>query len=396
MAASGNALSGVKILDLSRVLAGPWATQLLADLGADVIKVEKPGSGDDTRSWGPPWFGDEDGAREAAYFVAANRGKRSILADIGTPEGAALVTRLAARSDVLVENFKVGGLARYGLDYASLARINPRLIYCSISGFGQSGPYADRPGYDFIVQAMGGLMSVTGTEHGPPMKAGVALTDILTGLYASNGILAALHQREKTGEGQHIDVALLDVQVATLANQASNYLATGHNPRRRGNAHPNIVPYQSFATSDGDIAVAAGNDAQFQRLCELIERPDLAVDSRYATNAARVAMREDLIPMLASRFALKPSAHWLEQLAAGGVPAGPVNTLSDVFADPQVRHRELAIDMPHAGLGHVRGVACPLRLSRSSSSARRGPPLLGEHHAEILDELAAEDEAAAT
>jgi crotonobetainyl-CoA:carnitine CoA-transferase CaiB-like acyl-CoA transferase len=385
MTAAGTtrALEGLRVLDLSRVLAGPWATQLLADLGADVVKVERPGVGDDTRSWGPPYFEGEGGVREAAYFVSANRGKRSIAIDIAAPEGQRVIADLAARADVLVENFKVGDLKRYGLDYATLSAANPRLIYCSISGFGQEGPYAHLPGYDFIMQAMGGLMSVTGEPEGEPMKAGVAITDIMTGLYASNGILAALQQRERTGAGQYIDIALLDVQIATMANQALNYLASGRNPTRHGNAHPNVVPYQTFHTADGGIAVATGNDRQFVTLCRILGLEDIGADPAYASNAGRVAGRAKLIPALQARFETQPTAYWLDRLLASGVPAGPVNTLHDVFADPHVAARGVRIAMPHSAIDGLPGVACPLRLSASPPRADRGPPMLGEHDGEI-------------
>ncbi len=376
---AARALDGVRVLDLSRVLAGPWATQLLADLGAEVIKIERPGTGDDTRGWGPPWFTAPDGSREAAYFTCANRGKRSLAVDVGTPEGAALVASLADEADVLVENFKVGGLARYGLDQATLRARNPRLIYCSISGFGQDGPYASLPGYDFIVQAMGGLMSLTGEPDGQPMKAGVALTDILTGLYACNGILAALHQRESTGLGQWVETSLLDVQIASLANQAAAYLAEGRDPPRHGNAHPSIVPYQAFATSTGTIALAVGNDAQFRQLCVLLEREDLSRDPSLVTNAGRVANRDRLIPALEEEFLRRSAAEWLDALRAAGIPAGPVNAMGDVFADPHVQARGVRRVMPHRALGELPGVACPVRLSASAPRDDLGPPALDEH-----------------
>ncbi len=377
--APARALEGVRVLDLSRVLAGPWATQLLADLGADVIKIERPGTGDDTRGWGPPWFTHGEDSREAAYFTCANRGKRSLAVDISDADGAALVASLADEADVLVENFKVGALARYGLDYAVLSARNPRLVYCSISGFGQDGPYASLPGYDFIIQAMGGLMSLTGELGGPPMKAGVALTDILTGLYACNGILAALHQRSNTGRGQWVETSLLDVQVAALANQAAGYLAAGCDPQRHGNAHPSIVPYQAFETSTRTIALAVGNDAQFGQLCILLGREDLGRDPAYATNAGRVAGRDKLIPMLEAEFRRRTADEWIDALRAAGIPAGPVNTIGDVFADPHVQAREIRKDMPHAALGLVPGVACPVRLSASPPRGDLGPPVLDEH-----------------
>ncbi len=371
------ALAGVRVLDLSRVLAGPWATQLMADLGAEVIKVERPGVGDDTRHWGPPWFTGPDGTREAAYFACANRGKRSVAIDLASAEGAAQVRELAMEADVLVENFKSGDLARHGLDADSLMQLNPRLIYCSISGFGGDGPYADRPGYDFVIQAMGGLMSVTGGADEGPAKAGVALVDIMSGLYASNGVLAALQRRERTGRGGLVEVALFDVQVAAMANQASNYLATGRDPKRWGNAHPNIVPYQDFACADGHIAVAVGNDRQFTALCDALERPEVGRDAAYASNADRVAQREVLIPILAQAFASGTCTHWLERLIAAGVPAGAVNSLSGVFADPHLQARGLKVVMAHDTLGEIPGVACPIRIDRRPQLAEAGVPSLG-------------------
>lgn len=381
------ALDGVRIVDLSRVLAGPWATQLLADLGADVMKVERPGFGDDTRSWGPPWFDTPDGRHESAYFICTNRGKRSIAVDFTSPEGSELIGKMLGEADVLVENFKVGSLERYGLDYASLSARYPRLIYCSISGFGQEGPYAELPGYDFIAQAMGGLMSLTGEPDGAPMKAGVALTDIMTGLYACSGILAALIQRQSTGHGQHVTTCLFDVQIAALANQASSYLATHSNPRRHGNAHPSIVPYQAFDAADGAIAIGVGNDTQFRRLCEVLGRSELSRDARFATNAGRVTNRETLIPILAGLFRTRDKSYWIHNLAALGIPVGPVNTVAEVFADPHVQQRNIAISMPHASLGSVAGVACPVRLSDSPPRVDLGPPVLDEHGAQIRQQL---------
>lgn len=387
------ALSHLKVLDLSRVLAGPWATQLLADLGAEVIKVEKPGSGDDTRHWGPPWLKDGNGqpTDTAAYFLCANRNKRSLTVDFTRPEGQEIVRRLAKEADVVVENFKVGGLAAYGLDYASLAALNPRLIYCSITGFGQSGPYANRAGYDFLIQGMGGLMSITGRADGEegagPQKVGVALTDILTGLYATVGVLAALAHRERTGQGQYIDLALLDVQVACLANQALNYLVAGVPPKRMGNAHPNIVPYQDFPTADGDMILAIGNDAQFARFCELAGHPEWAVDTRFATNAARVEHRAVLIPLIRQVTVTKPTAAWIAALEATGVPCGPINDLAQVFDDPQVIHRSLRIAMDQPGIGAVPQVANPLKLSATPVDYRRAPPPLGADTDAILAEL---------
>ncbi|ANQ85115.1 hypothetical protein dqs_2078 [Azoarcus olearius] len=384
------ALSHIRVLDLSRILAGPWAGQLLADLGADVIKVERPGAGDDTRGWGPPFLKDEQGENTpvAAYYLCANRNKRSITIDITRPEGQALVKQLAAESDVVLENFKLGGLAQYGLDYAALKAINPRLIYCSITGFGQDGPYAPRAGYDFLIQGLGGLMSLTGRpddeEGGGPMKVGVALTDILTGLYATNAVLAALAWREKSGEGQFIDLALLDVQIACLANQAMNYLTTGQNPKRLGNAHPNIVPYQDFPTADGYMILAIGNDGQFARFCTEAGAPELAADPRYATNKARVENRNTLIPALKRLTIERSTADWVAALEALAVPCGPINTLADVFADPQVQARGLKVTMPHPLAGEVPLVANPLRLSATPVEYRNPPPLLGQHTEQIL------------
>jgi crotonobetainyl-CoA:carnitine CoA-transferase CaiB-like acyl-CoA transferase len=382
-------LDGIKVLDLSRVLAGPWCTQLLADLGATIFKIERPGEGDDTRTWGPPFHESTKtpGERMASYFMSANRGKHSVAIDIAQPDGAAIVRDLASHCDILVENFKVGGLRKYGLDYARIHAQNPRLIYCSITGFGQDGPYAERPGYDFIVQGMGGLMGVTGVPDGEPMRAGVAITDIMTGMYACTGILAALHHRNKTGIGQHIDIALLDVQVATMANQALSYLVTNQNPRRLGNAHASIVPYQAFATRNGDITIAAGNDNQFRKLCAVLGEPSLATDLRYATNAARVANRTDLIAHLQALF-----HHWnqpdiLAALEAAGVPAGPINSLEQVFSDPQVRHRRMAFMQESPEIGPLPAVRCPLRLSAADVGSTLPPPSLGAHTQTVLQEV---------
>jgi crotonobetainyl-CoA:carnitine CoA-transferase CaiB-like acyl-CoA transferase len=376
------ALAHLRVLDLSRVLAGPWASQVLADLGAEVIKVERPGTGDDTRAWGPPYL-----AGESAYFISTNRGKKSITVDLSRPEGQEIVRRLAARSDALLENFKAGALERYGLGYAQLAPLNPRLVYCSISGFGQTGPYRDRAGYDFLVQGMGGLMSLTGEPEGVPMKAGVAITDILTGMYAATAILAALTHRDRTGRGQHIDLALLDVQVAMLANQAENFLVTGRPPERMGNAHPSIVPYRAFAARDGHIVVAVGNDGQFARLCAVAGRPELASDARFATNAARVRNREELEPLLAAIIAQRPRQEWIASLEAAGVPCGPINDLAQVFADPQVRQRGLQVEAPHPLAGTVPMVRSPLRLSETPARSDVPPPLLGQHTFEVLKEV---------
>ncbi|WP_226503714.1 CaiB/BaiF CoA-transferase family protein [Pseudomonas sp. MWU16-30317] len=387
------ALSHVRVLDLSRVLAGPWAGQILADLGADVIKVERPGKGDDTRAWGPPFLKDAGGSdtSEAAYYLSANRNKQSVTIDFTRPEGQQLVRELVAQSDIVIENFKVGGLAAYGLDYAALKAINPRLIYCSITGFGQTGPYATRAGYDFMIQGLGGLMSLTGRseaeEGAGPVKVGVALTDILTGLYSAVAVLAALAHRDLQGVGQHIDMALLDVQVACLANQAMNYLTTGTAPRRLGNAHPNIVPYQDFPTADGDFILTVGNDNQFRRFAAVAGQPQWADDLRFATNAARVANRALLIPLIRQATVFKTTAQWVEVLEQAGVPCGPINDLAQVFADPQVLARELAISLPHALAGCVPQVASPLRLSETPVEYRRAPPLLGEHTEEVLARL---------
>ncbi len=384
------ALSHIRVLDLSRVLAGPWAGQILGDLGAEVIKVERPGSGDDTRHWGPPYVKDANGhdSREAAYFQSANRNKQSVTLDFTQPEGQRLVRELVQNCDVLLENFKVGGLAAYGLDYASLKAINPRLIYCSITGFGQDGPYAKRAGYDFMIQGLGGLMSLTGKPDGEdgagPMKVGVALTDILTGLYATVGVLAALNQREQSGLGQHIDVALLDVQVACLANQAMNYLNTGVSPKRLGNAHPNIVPYQDFPSADGNFIIAVGNDGQFRKLCEVAGLTALADDPRFASNKARVAHRSELIPLLRQATVFKTTAEWVTLLETAGVPCGPINDLAQVFADPHVQARGLRLDLPNSLGSTTPQVASPLRLSETPVTYRNAPPLLGEHTEQVL------------
>jgi crotonobetainyl-CoA:carnitine CoA-transferase CaiB-like acyl-CoA transferase len=386
------ALSNVTVLDLSRILAGPWAGQVLADLGADVIKIEKPQGGDDTRSWGPPFLQHTDSEdrspADAAYFLCANRNKKSVTVDFTTPEGRALVQQLAREADVVLENFKVGGLKAYGLDYESLKAINPRLIYCSITGFGQTGPYAARPGYDFLVQAMGGLMSITGrgdAEPGAgPQKAGVAVTDILTGLYAAIGILAALNHREHSGVGQHIDLSLLDVQVACLANQAMNYLVSGKAPERLGNAHPNIVPYQDFPTQDGYMIIAVGNDSQFARLCAEMGIGELATESRFATNQTRVANRVELIERLNAVTRTRPTAAWTAALEKAGVPCGPINTIDAVFSDPQVQARAMKVDMPHPVSGSVSLVANPLRLSETPVTYRTAPPTLGAQTEEVL------------
>ncbi len=387
------ALSHIRVLDLSRVLAGPWAGQILADLGADVIKVERPVCGDDTRSWGPPFLKDETGQNttEAAYYLSANRNKQSVTIDFTRPEGQRLVRELVAKSDIVIENFKVGGLAAYGLDYASLKAVNPKLIYCSITGFGQTGPYAKRAGYDFMIQGLGGLMSLTGRpdgdEGGGPVKVGVALTDILTGLYSTTAILAALAHRDQSGVGQYIDMSLLDVQVACLANQAMNYLTTGIAPKRLGNAHPNIVPYQDFPTADGDFILTVGNDSQFRKFAEVAGQSQWATDPRFLTNKLRVANRGELIPLIRQATVFKTTAQWVDELEAAGVPCGPVNDLAQVFDDPQVLARGLAIELPHALGGRVAQVASPIRLSETPVEYRRAPPLLGEHTSQVLQEL---------
>ena len=384
------ALSHLRVLDLSRVLAGPWAGQILADLGAEVIKVERPGNGDDTRAWGPPFLKDAYGEStgEAAYYLSANRNKQSVTIDFTKPEGQRLVRELAAKSDILIENFKVGGLEAYGLDYASLKAVNPQLIYCSITGFGQTGPYAKRAGYDFMIQGLGGLMSLTGRPEGEegagPVKVGVALTDILTGLYATVAILAALAHRQHDGGGQHIDMALLDVQVACLANQAMNYLTTGVSPKRLGNAHPNIVPYQDFPTADGDFILTVGNDSQFRKFAEVAGQPGWADDPRFVSNKQRVANRAVLVPLIRQATVFKTTAQWVEQLEAVGVPCGPINEMAQVFADPQVQARGLAFELPHALAGLVPQVGSPIRLSETPVEYRRAPPLLGEHTQEVL------------
>ncbi|WP_217477488.1 CaiB/BaiF CoA transferase family protein [Stutzerimonas stutzeri] len=387
------ALSHIRVLDLSRVLAGPWCGQILGDLGAEVIKVERPRTGDDTRHWGPPYLKDQQGENtsEAAYYLSANRNKQSLTLDFTKPEGQRIIRDLVAQCDVLLENFKVGGLAAYGLDYESLKAINPKLVYCSITGFGSDGPYAARAGYDFMIQGLGGLMSLTGRaedeEGAGPVKVGVALTDILTGLYATVGVLAALNSREQTGVGQHVELALLDVQVACLANQAMNYLTTGVAPKRMGNAHPNIVPYQDFPTADGDIILTIGNDGQFRKFAEAAGHPEWADDPRFASNKARVAHRKELIPLIRQVTVFRTTAEWVALLERAGVPCGPINDLAQVFADPQVLARGLRVDMPHPLAGSVPQVASPIRLSETPVAYRKAPPVLGEHSEAILQGL---------
>jgi crotonobetainyl-CoA:carnitine CoA-transferase CaiB-like acyl-CoA transferase len=375
-------LEGIKVLDLSRVLAGPWCTQLLADLGAEVIKVERPGAGDDTRHWGPPWFGEGD-SRVAAYFLSCNRGKKSVAIDFSQPEGAELMGRLAATADVVVENYKVGGLAKFGLDEPSLRIANPRLIYASITGFGQDGPYADRAGYDYIIQGMGGLMSITGLPDdepgGGPMRVGVAVVDLFTGMYTAVSVLASLYRREKSGEGSHIDMALFDTQLAMLANQASNALITGNDPPRQGNTHPNIVPYQLFAAADKPLIIAVGNDRQFARLAALCGHPEWPDDERFATNAARIAHREDIVRMIGDSIRRKSAAEWFEQLETAGIPAGPINRISEALADVQAQHRQMV-----RNIAGVPAVGSPIRLDGVRADSELPPPRLGEHTAEVL------------
>jgi len=386
-------LQGLRVLDLSRVLAGPWATQLFADMGADVVKIEKPGSGDDTRSFGPPWITDSDSGErvDAAYYACANRGKRSVTLDIACPRGMAIARQLAQQADIVVENYKVGALAKYGLDYESLRQSNPGLIYCSITGFGQTGPYRNRPGYDFLIQGMGGLMSVTGERDdlpgGGPQRAGVALADIITGLYASSAVLAALHHRDATGSGQYIDLALLDGQVSVLANQGMNWLIGNQVPRRSGNGHPNIVPYQAFATSDGHIILAVGNDEQYRRFCEVAGRPELGTDPKYATIAARNGNRDELIPQLAALIRGRSSDEWIALLEQAQVPCGPINTIDRVFADPQIAARGMKLDLPHPRAGTLPSIANPIRFSATPIEYTHAPPVLGQHTDEVLREL---------
>ncbi|MDH4051463.1 MAG: CoA transferase [Rubrivivax sp.] len=385
------ALAGLRVLDLSRVLAGPWCTQTLADLGADVIKVERPGQGDDTRGWGPPFLTGRDGAdtRESAYYLGTNRNKRSVTIDLAQAEGQALVRRLATGCDVVVENFKVGDMARYGLDAATLRALDPRLIYCSITGFGQTGPYRDRAGYDYAIQGIGGLMSVTGERDdlpgGGPQKVGVAVADLFTGMYATVAILAALRHRDATGQGQVIDMALLDTQVAMLANLGANFLVTGQAPRRAGNAHQNIVPYQVFAVADGHLILAVGNDAQYARFCQVAGCPELANDARFVRNADRVRNRAVLVPLLAERLLQRDKAGWLEALQAAKVPCGPINDLAEVFADAQVGERAMTVPVPHPLSDTLRLVASPIKMSATPPALRHPPPLLGQHTDEVLE-----------
>jgi crotonobetainyl-CoA:carnitine CoA-transferase CaiB-like acyl-CoA transferase len=387
-------LNGIKVLDLTRVLAGPWATQLLADFGADVIKIEDPRGGDETRHWGPPFLEprQEGASAQSAYFLSANRGKRSVALNIATADGQRIVRALAARSDVLVENFRVGTLARRGLAWADLHAVNPRLVYCSVSAFGQDGPRRDEPGYDAMIQASGGLMSITGNAEGEagagPQKVGVAVADLMAGMYATSGILAALHHRERTGAGQHIDIALYDTQLAWLANQALNYLVGGVAPRRQGTGHPNIVPYQAFATADGYLMLAVGNDRQFASFVQAAGAPELAADPCFASNAQRVLHRASLVPVLERLMREATTQEWIQRLRACGVPCGPINDIGQALADPQAVHRGTRIEMQHAAFGSVPGVRNPLRFSDSPLAFERAPPLLGAHTESVLrDEL---------
>lgn len=389
-------LAGIKVLDLSRVLAGPWCTQNLADLGADVYKIERPGTGDDTRGWGPPYLNDANGnpTSEAAYYLSANRNKRSIALDIASPEGAAIVREMAKKCDILVENFKVGGLKKYGLDYDSIKAINPKLIYCSITGFGQTGPMAPLPGYDFMVQGFGGLMSITGERDdlpgGGPQKAGVAVTDLFTGMYATVAILAALQERHRSNLGQHIDMALLDCHVAMLANQNLNYMTTGVAPTRAGNAHQNVVPYQVFAAKDGHLIIATGNDSQYRAYCQAIGRPDLAEHPDYVTNAKRLVNRDVLIPELTRIMLTRTRDEWIAAMQKVGVPCGPINNIAQVFETPQVKAREIWKEIPHPLGGTAPTTASPMRFSDTPVQYRFAPPLLGQHTEEVLRELGIE------
>ena len=386
-------LAGIKVLDLSRVLAGPWCTQLLADLGAEVIKIERPGSGDDTRHWGPPWHGEGD-KRVAAYFLSCNRGKKSAAIDFGREEGAALVRKLAADSDIVVENFKVGGLKKFGLDAKSLRAANPRLVYASITGFGQDGPYAERAGYDFIIQGMGGMMSITGLPDGEPgggpMRAGVAIADLFTGMYTCVSILAALYGREKTGEGATIDLALFDTQLAVLANQAANALISGEDPPRQGNTHPNIVPYQPFDAAEQPIIIAVGNDRQFARLARICGHPEWVSDERFSSNAARVANRANMVRLVSETIRGKPASAWLDQLEAAGIPAGPINRISQAMEDVQAQHRAMVRNIAGIPL-----VGSPVRLDGERADSDLPPPALGEHTQEVLEKLGLEPAEAA-
>lgn len=396
MTAKPAALDGIKVLDLSRVLAGPWCTQILADLGADVIKIERPGVGDDTRTWGPPFIKDADGndTDQASYFTACNRNKRSVTVDMATPDGQALLKQMAAQADIVVENFKTGGLKQYGLDHESLRAANPRLIYCSVTGFGHDGPYAERAGYDLMIQAMTGMMSITGRPDGEPgggpLRVGVALTDLFTGVYASTAILAALQVRDRTGEGQHIDMALLDVGMAILANQASAFLNTGKAPQRQGNTHPSLAPYQDFPTLDGSMLLAIGNNGQFARFCEAAGHAEWAADARFASNTLRVKHRGVLIPMMEELTRTRSTADWVALLEDKAVPCGPINDIAQAFDDAQVKSRGLAVTLPRDagdGIASITGVASPLRLTATPPVLRHAPPALGQHTREVLAEF---------
>jgi formyl-CoA transferase len=386
-------LSHIRVLDLSRVLAGPWASQNLADLGAEVIKIERPGSGDDTRAWGPPFLKDADGreTNNSAYYLSVNRGKKSVTLDLSRPEGQRIARELAARSDVLLENYKVGGLAKYGLGYDEVRKLNPRIVYCSITGFGQTGPHAHRPGYDFIFQGMGGLMSITGERDdlpgGGPQKVGIAITDVLTGMYAALAITAALAHRERTGEGQYIDLALLDTIVAFGANQIFNYFVSGNVPPRYGNAHANLAPYEVFPTADGHLILAAGNDGQWRNFCNAAGRPELAADPRFRTNPDRIRNRKELIRIVRDIMKERTRKDWIARLDAAGVPCGPINNYEEVFDDPQVRHRGLKIKTPHPQTGSLPGIASPMRFSKTPVEYDLPPPLLGQHTREVLGGL---------
>jgi crotonobetainyl-CoA:carnitine CoA-transferase CaiB-like acyl-CoA transferase len=388
-------LSHIRVLDLSRVLAGPWAGQNLADLGAEVIKIERPGAGDDSRAFGPPWVKDREGrdTTDSAYFTSANRGKKSVTVNIAVAEGQALVRELARKSDVLIENYKYGDLARYGLGYADLRELNARLIYCSVTGFGQTGPYRERPGYDFMIQGMGGMMSVTGEPDAEPQRAGVPIADIITGMYASIAICAALAHRERSGTGQHLDLALLDSQIALLAYQNTNYFATGVPPRRIGNLHPNIVPYQPFRASDGELILACGNDNLYRKFCEAAGCPELATDARFATNGKRVENRAELTRLLGEVFQKRTKREWLALLEAAGVPNGPINDIAQVFEEPQVKARGVRIELEHPKAGRLPMVASPMRFSATPPDYTRAPPVLGEHTAEVLGEVLEKSEA---
>jgi crotonobetainyl-CoA:carnitine CoA-transferase CaiB-like acyl-CoA transferase len=394
----GEALSNIRVLDLTRILAGPSCTQALADLGADVIKIERPGSGDDTRGWGPPWLKTPDGAdtKDSTYFASTNRGKKSLTLNIATPEGQAIARELAGRCDVLIENYKVGDLKRYGLDYESLHAIYPRLVYCSITGYGQDGPYAEKPGYDFVFQGLGGLMSITGEREdrpgGGPQKVGIAVADVVTGLYAAVAVLAALNHRASTGKGQYIDMSLLDGLVALGGNQAVGYLTTGKPPPRYGNEHPSLVPYQVFKTADGHVIVAVGNDTQWQRYCAAIGRADLADDARFTKMKGRVTLRAELIPELRKTMATRNTSEWVRLLESEGIPCGPINDYRQVFEDPQVRHRQLRHEMRRPDGVPVPLVASPMRLSETPVAYRQAPPVLGEHTAAILAEVLGKSE----